>query len=152
MDLDDRDRRLLALLQEDCRIPNAELAEKVGMSPSACWRRVRALEQAGVIDRYSAILRPKQLGLSFHAIVHVQLARHDPDAIAAFIRAVASRREVQDCHATTGQADYHLRVVCADIDAYNRFLDDFLFRLPAVRGAQTNVVLKEIKRAPSVAL
>ncbi|EKF41434.1 AsnC family transcriptional regulator [Nitratireductor indicus C115] len=147
IELDERDRRLLELLQADCRISNADLAERVGMSSSACWRRVKALEEAGVIERYGAILRPSRLGLSFQAIVHVQLARHDPDAIAVFIRSVAARREVQDCYATTGQADYHLRVVCTDIDAYNHFLEDFLFRLPAVRGAQTNVVLREIKRS-----
>ena len=127
MNLDERDRRLLALLQQDCRLSNAELGEKVGMSTSACWRRVRAFEQAGIIDRYSAVLRP--------------------EAITAFIRSVSTRREVQECYATTGAADYHLRVVCADIDAYNRFLEEFLFRLPAVRSAQTNVVLKEVKRS-----
>ena len=77
----------------------------------------------------------------------MQLARHDPEAITAFIRSVSTRREVQECYATTGAADYHLRVVCADIDAYNRFLEEFLFRLPAVRSAQTNVVLKEVKRS-----
>ena len=152
MELDNRDKRLLMLLQQDSRLTNSELAEKVGMSSSACWRRVRALEEAGVIERYGAVIQPRRVGLSFHAIVHVQLSRHDPDEIGAFIQAVSARREIQECHATTGEADYHLRVACADIDAYNRFLDDFLFRLPAVRSAQTNVVLKEIKRAGIVAL
>lgn len=147
MQLDSRDRTILSLLQADCRISNAELAAKAGMSASACWRRVRALEDAGVIENYGITLNPAKLGLTFHAIVQVLLARHDPDKIKDFHRAVQARREVQEVFATTGQADYHLRVLCHDIAAYNRFLEDFLFRQPAVQSAQTNVVLREIKRA-----
>ena len=142
MQIDERDRKLLNLLQQDCRLSNTELAEKVGMSSSACWRRVRALEEAGIIAGYSAIVEPRRLGLTFQAIAGLE----------AFKRAVSSRREVRDCFATTGQADYHMRVICADIDAYNHFLEDFLFQLPAVRSAQTNVVLKEIARAGSLAV
>ncbi len=147
MKLDGRDRQLLKLLQNDCRISNIELAERAGMSASACWRRVRAFEEVGIIERYGAMLRPGKVGLSFQAIVHVQLSRHEPEAIEGFIRAVSARNEVRECYATTGQADYHLVVLCRDLDAYNHFLDDFLFGLPAVRGAQTNLVLKEIKRS-----
>ena len=146
IDLDSRDRRLLALLEQDCRLSNAELAERVGMSTSACWRRVRAFEEAGLIERYAAILRPEALGDSFHAIVHVQLTRHDPAHLAEFIRAINTRDEVCECYATTGQADYHLRVRCRDIDAYNRFLEQFRFTMPAVSSAQTNVVLRDVKR------
>jgi len=146
MELDQRDFHLLKLLQEDCRKSNAELAEAVGMSASALWRRVRALEEAGVIERYGAVVNPGQMGLGFEAIVHVHLTRHDPDKIVEFIRAVEASPEVQECYATTGQADYHLRVLCRDLDAYNRFLEGFLFRLPAVSSAQTNVVLRTIKR------
>ena len=147
MELDERDANILALLQKDCRLSNVELAEKVGMSPSACWRRVRAFEEAGIIERYSAVLRPARLGLTFQAIVHVQLTRHDLAASKAFIGAMSTRSEVRECYATTGQADYHLHVTCTDIEAYNRFLENFLFPLPAVRSAQTNVVLREIKRS-----
>lgn len=146
MDLDQRDIKLLRLLQEDCRRSNAELAEAVGMSASALWRRVRALEEAGVIERYGAVVDPGEMGLGFEAIVHVHLTRHDPDRIVEFIRAVEASVEVQECYATTGQADYHLRVLCRDLEAYNRFLEGFLFRLPAVSSAQTNVVLRTIKR------
>lgn len=145
MNLDKRDRKLLSFLQKDCRLSNAELAERVGMSASACWRRVKAFEDSGVIERYGAILQSSKLGLSFKAIVHVQLTRHDPAAMEDFIKSVSGRAEIEACYATTGQADYHLLVLCEDIEAYNRFLEDFLFRLPAVRGAQTNVVLKQIK-------
>jgi len=144
--LDTRDLRLLALLQKDCRMSNADLAQTMGMSASALWRRVRHLEDTGVIERYGAVVRPAQMGLTFEAIVHVRLTRHDPDDIVRFIRAVETKTDVQDCFATTGQADYHLRVLCRDLEAYNRFLEDFLFRLPAVDSVQTNVVLRTIKR------
>lgn len=147
MQLDQRDLRILDLLQRDCRISNADLAAAVGMSASALWRRVRALEEGGVIERYGATVSPARMGLGFEAIVHVRLRRHDPERIVEFIRAVEGRREVQECYATTGQADYHLRVLCPDLDAYNRFLEEFMFRQPAVDSAQTNVVLRTIRRA-----
>ncbi|WP_415404291.1 Lrp/AsnC family transcriptional regulator [Tateyamaria sp. SN3-11] len=152
MTLDSRDHALLRHLQADSRISNADLADKVGMSASACWRRVRSLEEAGVIDRYGAILNPRAAGLTFQAIVHVQLTRHSEDDLAAFIRGVTTRPEVAECYATTGQSDYQMRVLCRDLDAYNAFLDTFLFRLPAVASAQTNVVLREIKVNKGLAL
>ncbi|APG48280.1 Lrp/AsnC family transcriptional regulator [Phaeobacter porticola] len=144
--LDDRDRRILTLLQQDARMSNADLAEAVGMSASALWRRVRAFEDEGIIERYGAVVNAAAMGLGFHAIVHVHLTRHDRDKLADFIRAVETNRLVQECYATTGQSDYHLRVLAPDLDAYNRFLEDFLFRLTAVASAQTNVVLRTIKR------
>ncbi|MBJ6372596.1 Lrp/AsnC family transcriptional regulator [Sedimentitalea arenosa] len=150
MELDDKDRRILAMLQGDCRLSNADLAEKVGMSTSALWRRVRSLEEAGVIERYGAVVDPARMGLGFHAIVHVHLTRHDRDRVGGFIRAVRGRPEVQECYATTGQSDYHLRVLCRDLEAYNAFLEEFLFRQPAVESAQTNLVLRTIKRAGPV--
>lgn len=152
MEIDTRDRRLLALLQTDSRVSNADLAAAAGMSASACWRRVRAFEEAGIITRFGAYVDPALVGLGFQAIVHVQLTRHDPDRLAEFIHAINGRSEVIDCYATTGQADYHLRVLCRDITAYNAFLEEFLFRLPAVQSAQTNVVLREIKRGTGVPL
>ena len=150
MQIDDRDRRLLRLVQRDCRLSTAEMAEAVGMSTSACWRRLRAFEEAGLVTGYRAEVDAAQAGLGFQAIVHVQLIRHDPDRLTEFIRAVEGRDEVLDCFATTGQADYHLRVLCRDIAAYTLFLEDFLFRLAGVQSAQTNVVLREIKRSSAV--
>ena len=144
--LDERDRRILTLLQEDCRMSNADLAEAVGMSPSAFWRRVRALEDAGIIARYGAVVVPKAMGLSFEALVQVNLPRHAPEHLTEFIRAVESNPHVVECYATTGQADYHLRVLAPDLEAYNQFLERFLFRLAGVASAQTHVILKTIKR------
>jgi DNA-binding Lrp family transcriptional regulator len=151
MELDRRDLRILTLLQRDCRISNADLAAAVGMSASALWRRVRALEEAGVIERYGAVIDPAGLGLGFEAIVHLHLTRHDPDRIVEFIRAVEACPEVHECYATTGQSDYHLRVLCRDLAAYNRFLETFLFRQRAVASAQTNVVLRTVKRSGPLA-
>lgn len=146
------DRRLLMLLQADCQKSNAEIAADIGMSSSACWRRIKSLETAGVISGYGARLRPAAVGYGFGAIVHVQLIRHDTAALDDFVQAVASRPEILECFATTGAADYHLRVMSRDIEAYNEFLEAFLFKLPAVRSAQTNVILKVIKQTDGLTL
>ena len=143
--MDATDRKLLKLLQQDSRLPNAQLAEQLNISASACWRRVKALEQAGVITRYGAVVDPQAMGLKFEAMVHVHLTRHDASALASFIAAIQSREEVTECFATTGQADYHLRILCRDIEAYNAFLESFLFLHPAVASATTNVILRQIK-------
>jgi DNA-binding Lrp family transcriptional regulator len=145
MELSAADRKLLRLLQADSRLSNQDLAEKVGMSPSACWRRVRQLEEAGVITAYPAIVDAAAAGLTFSAIVHVALTRHEAAHAAAFVARIGERPEVLECFSTTGEADYHLRVVCRDKDAYNAFLEDFLFRLPAIAHVRTNLILKEIK-------
>lgn len=150
--LDAQDRTLLRLLQENGRISNQELADAAAMSTSACWRRVKALESEGAIRRYAALLDPDACGFRFHAVVHVQLARHEERLVEEFVRAIERRPEVLDCFATTGEADYHLRVLCADLDAYNDFLERFLFRLSAVKSARTNLVLKEIKHTPDLPL
>lgn len=145
MHLDEHDRRILRRLQRDGRISNQDLAEAAGLSPSSCWRRVKALEAAGIVRDYVARVDPARCGLAFHAVVHVRLQRHDPGDVEAFTRAVADRAEVQCCFATTGEADYHLEVLCEDQDAYNQFLETVLFRLPGVSSVRTNLVLKSIK-------
>lgn len=119
------------------------------MSASALWRRLRSLEESGVIERYAAVVNPAALGLGFEALVSVHLAHHNPDNITAFIRALETNPEVQECYATTGNADYLLRVLCRDTNAFNEFLENFLFRLSAVSSAQTSVVLKTLKSARS---
>ena len=143
--LDARDRRLLAELQRDSRLTTQELADKVGMSSSAVWRRVKALEEAGIIDRYAVIVNPKKAGFALSSMVHVSLARHERSHVERFVREVQRHPEVLECFATSGEADFHLRVVVEDIEAYNHFLDDFIFRLPGVSQVRSNIVLKEIK-------
>lgn len=137
--------RLLSELRQDSRISNAELAQRVGLSPSSCWRRVRMLEETGAIRRYTVDLDDEVLGQQFKAIVHVNLVRHDQALVRDFIRMTRTTDAVRACYATTGTADYHLHVTCRDLHAYNRFLDDHLLSLPAVKGAQTFLVLKTIK-------
>ena len=143
--LDAQDRRLLLRLQKDSRLSNQQLAEEVGMSASACWRRVDALEKSGVITRYAAMVDREQAGFAMSAILHVSLDRHDEQFVTQFVARAKQRSEVLECFATTGDADYHLRVVVSDMAAYNRFLDDFLFKIAGIRHVRTNVILKEIK-------
>ena len=143
--LDHRDRRILAELQRDSRLTTQELAERVGMSTSAAWRRVRSLEEAGIIERYAAIVNAKKSGFGLASMVHVSLARHEQKNVEHFVREVSKHPEVLECFATSGEADFHLRVVVEDIDAYNVFLDEFIFKLPGVSQVRSNIVLKEIK-------
>ena len=140
-----RDRRILSELQRDSRLTTQELADRVGMSSSAVWRRVKSLEEAGIIDRYAVIVDPKKAGFGLATIVQVSLARHEQTNVDDFIREVLRHPEVLECFATSGEADFHLRVVVEDIDAYNRFLDEFIFKLLGVSQVRSNIVLKEIK-------
>jgi len=143
--LGEKDRSLLHELQKDSRLTMQELAERVGMSSSACWRRVRNLEESGVIDRYAALVNPRKAGFSLSSMTLVSLARHEEKNVEKFVREVMRHPEVLECFATSGEADFHLRVVVEDMDAYNAFLDDFIFRLPGVSQVRSNIVLKEIK-------
>lgn len=115
------------------------------MSPSSCWRRVKALEEAGVIRSYRAEIDPRRAGLAFHAIIHVTLTRHAREIVERFKAEVLRHEEVIDCFATTGAADYHLRVLCADLDAFNAFMERTLFRLDGIANIQTNLVLRHVK-------
>ncbi|HSM31053.1 MAG TPA: Lrp/AsnC family transcriptional regulator [Woeseiaceae bacterium] len=143
--LNRNDRLILRELQLDSRLTTQQLAARVGMSASATWRRVKSLEDAGIIERYAAIVDAKKAGFSLAAIVQVSLARHEQKNVEHFVREVRKHPEVLECFATSGEADFHLRVVVEDIDAYNHFLDDFVFRLPGVSQVRSNIVLKEIK-------
>lgn len=140
-----KDRNLLAELQRDSRQTTQQLAEKTGMSPSATWRRIKNLEDSGVIDRYAVIVNPRKAGFALSSMVQVSLARHEQANVDNFVREVLRHPEVLECFATSGEADFHLRVVVEDIDAYNTFLDDFIFKLPGVSQVRSNIVLKEIK-------
>ncbi len=140
-----KDRLLLDELQRDSRLTMQQLAERVGMSASACWRRVRNLEESGVIDRYAVLVNPRKAGFTLSSMTLVSLARHEQKNVENFVQEVMRHPEVLECFATSGEADFHLRVVVEDMDAYNAFLDDFIFRLPGVSQVRSNIVLKEIK-------
>ena len=143
--LDRTDRRLLTVLQAEGRISNAELAARVQRSPSACLRRVQRLEQAGVIAGYRAELDAAALGLDLTAFVRVQLARHDRDSVERFARQVADWDEVIACHALTGDMDYLLHVVVADLEHFSRFLLDRLLNDAGVADVNSSFVLRTVK-------
>ena len=143
--LDEIDRRILRALQENARVSNVELAELVGVSPSPCWRRVRDLEQKGVISRYVTLLDPGSIGLPVSVVIQVSLERQVEAALETFESAVAEWPEVMECYLMTGDADYMLRVVVADLDAYQRFLLDHLTRVPGVASIKSSFALKQVK-------
>ena len=150
--MDATDRRILAALQEEGRISNQDLATQVGISTAACWRRVRALEAEGIIDGYTALLDRRRLGLALCAFVHVSLSRHQRESTVDFEAAVKDRPEVLECFATTGDADFILRVVTADIESFDRFLEEFLFGLEGIAQVRSNIALRELKFATALPL
>ncbi|CAN1575397.1 Lrp Transcriptional regulators [Paracoccaceae bacterium] len=139
--LDDIDHRILRELSRDARQSNLALADRVGLSPSACLRRVQALEQAGVIRGYRAVLDPVQLGIGFVAYVTVGLGSHTKAAQEAFERAVSRAAEVRECHNITGTVEYLLRVEVADLAAFKHWHTEILGTLPQVRAITTFVVM-----------
>jgi Lrp/AsnC family leucine-responsive transcriptional regulator len=143
--LDRTDLALLAVLQREGRISNAELAEKVNLSASATLRRVQRLESEGVIAGYGARLEPRRLGLGLQAFVRLQLAKHDRESIAQFVAQVQSWDEVVACHALTGDMDYLLHVVVEDLDHFSRFLLDHLLNAAGVADVNTSFVLRAVK-------
>jgi Lrp/AsnC family leucine-responsive transcriptional regulator len=143
--LDRIDALLLAELQRDGRQPNAELAERVHLSPSACLRRVQRLERDGVIAGYHAELDPERLGLGLQAFVRVQLRQHDPATVDAFAAFVNGWDEVVACHALTGEMDYLLQVVVRDLEHFSRFLLDRLLGQAGVADVNSSFVLRTVK-------
>ena len=144
-DLDRTDLLLLAELQRSGRQTNAELAERVHLSPSACLRRVQRLERDGVIAGYRAEVDPERVGIGLQAFVRVQLARHDAESVAAFARQVNAWDEVVACHALTGDMDYLLQVAVVDLDHFSRFLLDRLLGQSGVADVNSSFVLRTVK-------
>jgi Lrp/AsnC family leucine-responsive transcriptional regulator len=143
MELDRYDRRILEVLQADGRLPNQELAERIGLSPSPCLRRVRALEEAGVITGYRALVDARKLGLSLMALLHISMDKHTPERFANFEKKIAARPEVLECLLITGQeADYQLKVIVRDMDAYQELLLNRITRIEGVTGVHTSFVLR----------
>lgn len=150
--LDRTDLALLAVLQREGRISNAELAEQVNLSASATLRRVQRLELEGVISSYGARLDPRKLGLGLQAFVRLQLSRHDREAIAQFVALVEGWEEVVACHALTGDMDYLLHVVVEDLDHFSRFLLDHLLNAAGVADVNTSFVLRAVKDSRALPL
>jgi len=152
LDLDAIDLRILAALQENARIANTELAAAVGLSPAPCLRRVRALEERGVIRKHVTLVSPAAVGLPVSVFVSISLERQVEEALKRFERVILARPEVMECYLMTGDADYLLRVVCADLGAYERFVLDHLTKVPGVSSIRSSFALKQVKYSTALPL
>jgi DNA-binding Lrp family transcriptional regulator len=144
-ELDRASRQILEALQADARLSTQALAEKVGLSATPVWRRVKEMEERGVIRAQVVLLDREKIGLSICVLANVSLVRHSEGAVEQFERLVATQREIIECHAITGEADYVIKVVAADMKAYDLFLQQNIFKLPGVSSVRSNVVLREVK-------
>ncbi len=147
--MDSCDLKILAELQRDGRLSVADLAERIGLSTTPCWRRVRLLEESGVIDRYTAVVDARKLGITLNVFVEVSLDLHQAEA---FEQAIEERDEVVECYAVTGDRDYLLHVMVSDMDACDHFLRDELVHFPGVQRVSTRLALKPIKQGRGVPL
>jgi len=145
MELDATDWKILGLLQADARMSNVDLAAKVGLSPSPCLNRVRALEKSGYISRYVTLLDALRVGLKVSVFIQVTLERQVEPTLAAFERAIRDRPEVMECYLMTGDADYLLRVVVPDLQALESFILNVLTRVPGVGNIKSSFALKQVK-------
>ncbi len=143
--LDVASRKILAELQKNGRISANELAEKVGMSASPCWRRQKELEESQVILRYAALVDRRKVGLAVCCLAHVSLLRHSEGVVENFEQTMRLRPEVVECYETTGTADYLVKVIVTDMDAYHDFLHNVLVKINGVSQVNTNVALREVK-------
>jgi Lrp/AsnC family leucine-responsive transcriptional regulator len=149
--LDRYDGMILERLQKDGRISNQDLADSISLSPSPCLRRVRQLEEEGIIDGYVALLNARKLGLNLTALIQISMDRHTPERFANFESTIARFPEVLECHLITGQsADYQIKVIVEDMDAFQRFLLDKLTRIEGVTGVQSSFVLKSPIRSTAL--
>lgn len=143
MSLDGYDRRILEALQEDGRLSNQDLADRIGLSPSPCLRRVRRLEEAGLIAAYRALLNARALGLNLMAFIQISMDRHTPERFENFERHIGELPEVLECHLITGQsADYLLKVIVADMDGFQALLLNKITRIDGVTGVHSSFVMK----------
>lgn len=145
MTLDAIDRRILRALQKNGRLQNQELARLVGLSPSPCLRRVRLLEEAGVIQRYVALLDPAKVAADMTIFVRVWLTGQDEETVNRFIESIRELPEVLECHLMAGDCDFILRVVAPDLNAYRQFQAGHLARIKGVQNLKTEIPMQQIK-------
>jgi len=148
--LDEIDRKILRTLSRDGRISNQKLAETVNLSPTPCWHRVRALEEAGHISGYVAVLDQRTLGLPDTVIIEVTVDRHDDELLQAFSDALAELPEVMEAYLLSGEYDYLIKVAVSGTEGYERFLRQKLYKLPGVRNTRSTFTLRCLKRTVSV--
>jgi len=145
--LDEIDYRIMRELQENARIKNADLAEKVGLSPSPCWTRVRNLEKSGYIDRYVTIFNDNKLGLPDTVIIEVTLEKHDDEMLDKFGDALARLPEVTEAYLVTGEYDYLIKASVHGTEGYEKFLRKSLYKIPGIRHSRTSFSLRCLKRS-----
>lgn len=145
IELDAIDLRILDELQQNARLSNVELATRVHLSPSPCLARVRALEEAGFISRYVTLLDPLALGLNVSVFIQIRLERQVERALDRFQDAISAYPEVMECYLMTGDSDYLIRVVVADVQALERFIVDELSKIPGVANIRSSFALKQVK-------
>jgi len=148
--LDELDFKILRVMQFNARIANVELAQQVGLSPTPCWNRVKALEESGVIESYVTILNQRALGYADTVIVEVTLDRHDDSALEQFEAALAGLPEVIEAYLATGEYDYFIKAAVAGTDGYERFLRQGLYKIPGIRHSRTSFLLRCLKQSYSV--
>jgi Lrp/AsnC family leucine-responsive transcriptional regulator len=149
---DSIDWRILSELQRNARIANIDLAEKVNLSPSPCLARVKILEREGFISSYVTLLNPEAVGLRVNVFVQVRLDKQVEGALKIFEKEIAGRPEVMECYLMTGTSDYMLRVVVADLPAYEKFVTGVVARIPGVGSIQSSIALKQVKYSTAVPL
>jgi DNA-binding Lrp family transcriptional regulator len=143
--LDKQSIKILRELQTNSRIPSAELAERVAMSTSPCWRRQKELEETGVIERYVALVDRRKVGLPVCCFLHISLTGHTEGSVKTFEEAMNLRPEVLECYEVTGTFDYLVKLVFPTMDAYHDFLHNVLVKLPGISQINTSVALREVK-------
>jgi DNA-binding Lrp family transcriptional regulator len=144
-ELDRQDVVLLNELQRDSHQTVQQLAERVGLSSTPCWKRIKEMEANGVIRGYTALIDREKVGLALCVIAEVNLTRHNEDVVTQFEKEVGECPQIVSCYSTTGQADYVMKVLAPDIKSYERFLHETAFKLPGVTHVRSSVVLKEVK-------
>lgn len=149
-ELDSTDRRILSVLREDGRLTINELAERVGLSPSPCWTRVRRLETTGVIERYAALIDHTALGLREIVFIEIMLEKHDDKRLDRVSEALQRIPEVIEANLVTGEYDYLVKVAVADTGDYERFLRERLYKIEGIRHTRSTFSIRAIKRATSV--
>ena len=145
MELDTTDWKILARLQDEARISNVDLAKAVNLSPSPCLTRVRGLEESGVISRYVTLLDPLKIGLTVSVFIQVSLEKQMRNALDTFEASVLARDEVMECYLMTGDADYLIRVIVPDVQSLERFIVDYLAKIPGVASIKSSFALKQVK-------
>ncbi len=143
--LDEIDKKIIAALQAEGRLPIVDLADRVGLSPTPCQRRVKRLEEEGVIGRYAALVSPNAMGFGLQALVEVTLEDHSEKTVEAFEAAIRARTEVVACYAVTGDMDFLLHIFAPDLASFSDFALKALLRMPGVKGSRSSFIMQAIK-------